>query len=333
MSHSIPLLRILTAVLILCGLPLTASGAAQTKFAAVGGRGDAEEEVICPTGHVLSGFSGRTGVWIDQIRLICSEVLPNFALGKTTRLPIKGGSGGSPTESNCDPGGGIRSIQFFYLYDERRVRILQFSCSKPRDGANAGQNRQFGGADYSFSVLRPTIGPFNRVVDQACPGAEYATGLIVRYGRDVNAVGLICNKVVSTTPPPVLVLPGMVARPAPAPPGSGTSDPARPIRRLGRTPATGTNQTADACLPGFVWRNAGPDDRVCVLSYSRTRAVRDNQLADSRRDPDGASGPSSCIAGYVWREAFPGDAVCVTPAVRSDTARENALADQRRVQR
>jgi hypothetical protein len=145
----------------------------------------------------------------------------------------------------------------------------------------------------------------------------------------VNAVGLICAKVVSTTPLTVLMLPSMTAKPVPA---SSAQTPARPIRRLGRTPPAGAIPTADACLPGFVWRNAGPDDRVCALSYSRVRAVHDNQRAESRRDPDGASGPYSCIAGFVWREAFPGDAVCVTPEVRNLTARENAMAEQRRVQ-
>lgn len=210
------------------------------------------------------------------------------------------------------------------------MRILQFSCSKPRDGADAGQNRWFGGTRTSSSVaLRPQVGTAASVVDNPCPGAEYATGLVVRHGKDVNAVGLICAKVVSTTPPPVLMLPSMTAKPVPA---SSAQTPARPIRRLGRTPPAGATPTADACLPGFVWRNAGPDDRVCVLSYSRVRAVHDNQRAESRRDPDGASGPYSCIAGFVWREAFPGDAVCVTPEVRNLTARENAMAEQRRVQ-
>jgi hypothetical protein len=82
----------------------------------------------------------------------------------------------------------------------------------------------------------------------------------------------------------------------------------------------------DTCRTGYVWREAQPFDRVCVVPASRTRAAQENLTAFSRIDPAGAYGPFSCIAGYVWREAFPGDAVCVTPARRTAVARENAQA-------
>ncbi len=96
-----------------------------------------------------------------------------------------------------------------------------------------------------------------------------------------------------------------------------------PIRHVGKaSPAP--------CISGFVWRQAGPNDYVCVKPYSRARANLDNGRGAERVDPNGAYGPDSCVSGYVWREAFEGDHVCVRPDVRSETAEENRLAPERR---
>jgi hypothetical protein len=87
----------------------------------------------------------------------------------------------------------------------------------------------------------------------------------------------------------------------------------------------------DTCQRGFVWREAGPQDHVCVTPERRDRAAADNAHADERRQPGGgAYGPNTCRQGYVWREAFPGDVVCVPPEIRELTRGENELAASRR---
>jgi hypothetical protein len=86
----------------------------------------------------------------------------------------------------------------------------------------------------------------------------------------------------------------------------------------------------DTCVQGYVWREAFPDDHVCVPPASRDQAATDNSYADARKDPNGAYGPDSCIQGYVWRVARPSDLVCVTPDIRDQTAMENQLAAERR---
>jgi hypothetical protein len=85
-----------------------------------------------------------------------------------------------------------------------------------------------------------------------------------------------------------------------------------------------------SCKDGYVWREAGPGDQVCVTPEKRAAARRENAAAASLVDPSGASGPQSCIAGFVWRSAFAGDYVCVKPARRDDVARENALGPSNR---
>lgn len=88
----------------------------------------------------------------------------------------------------------------------------------------------------------------------------------------------------------------------------------------------------DTCIQGYVWREAVPDDRVCVTPQMRDQVQEDNRLAESRRSPTGgAYGPNTCLQGYVWREAVPSDLVCVTPEMRDEVRADNQLAASRRV--
>lgn len=87
----------------------------------------------------------------------------------------------------------------------------------------------------------------------------------------------------------------------------------------------------DTCNQGFVWREAGPGDVVCVTPAIRSSTAQQNQAAGQNVEPNGgAYGPATCKSGFVWREAFSGDTVCVTPAVRSQAASDNAAAESRK---
>jgi hypothetical protein len=92
-----------------------------------------------------------------------------------------------------------------------------------------------------------------------------------------------------------------------------------------------SSSASDTCIQGYVWREAGPNDHVCVLPATRSQAASDNSQASSRVDPNGAYGPKSCIQGYVWREAFSGDDVCVTPSVRSQATDDNSKDASRKI--
>ncbi|MEU7883943.1 hypothetical protein AB0B54_00435 [Microbispora bryophytorum] len=86
----------------------------------------------------------------------------------------------------------------------------------------------------------------------------------------------------------------------------------------------------DTCVEGYVWREAGPSDHVCVTSATRTRTLADNAAKASRWTP-GPYGPHTCKTGYVWRETFTGDDVCVTPAARAQAKLDNGKAAERKV--
>ncbi len=92
------------------------------------------------------------------------------------------------------------------------------------------------------------------------------------------------------------------------------------------------NYGPDTCVQGFVWREAGRNDHVCVLPGSRSLVARENQSAGSRRNPRGGPyGPDTCLQGFVWREAFAGDHVCVSTQRRVDVRNENRWGPGRRV--
>lgn len=83
------------------------------------------------------------------------------------------------------------------------------------------------------------------------------------------------------------------------------------------------------CIEGYVWREARPGDRVCVIPQSRALAARENALTAYRRVAVPRGGVYDCRPGWVWREAFATDRVCVTPAARDRVRAENAMSARR----
>jgi hypothetical protein len=82
---------------------------------------------------------------------------------------------------------------------------------------------------------------------------------------------------------------------------------------------------SDTCIQGYVWREAGPGDHVCVTPKTRSDTAYDNSQADQRHVP----GSDTCIQGYVWREAFANDNVCVLPITRANAQYDNSQAPYR----
>jgi septum site-determining protein MinD len=102
-----------------------------------------------------------------------------------------------------------------------------------------------------------------------------------------------------------------------------------PLTTRGTT-APEAQAAPDTCIQGYVWREALPDDHVCVTPVTRAQVRADNAQAQGRRAPaGGAYGPDTCKQGYVWREAFPDDHVCVTPATREQARIDNSQAGSR----
>lgn len=179
-------------------LVATTSVARATIFAAEGGKGARGEIVRCPDGYLLTGFHGSAGSWIDSIGLLCSEVRPpDYRSGDARKLSPRGGPGGSIVEQSCGTDGAIRTIRFSIFEEGNLAGItpkviwkISFECSMPRNGSDAGE-----GTFMGVSEIPGTGRDRIRDVVHQCTGSEYATGLSIRYGVHVNAVGLVCGAV------------------------------------------------------------------------------------------------------------------------------------------
>jgi hypothetical protein len=85
-----------------------------------------------------------------------------------------------------------------------------------------------------------------------------------------------------------------------------------------------------SCIQGFVWRQAEPDDHVCVSPDTRAQTAADNAAGPSHiAPPVKGSSDGTCVQGFVWRESDEKDRVCVSPSTRSQTAADNALGPHR----
>jgi hypothetical protein len=106
------------------------------------------------------------------------------------------------------------------------------------------------------------------------------------------------------------------------------------------------------CISGYVWRQAGPGDLVCVTPAVRAQTAADNRewhnrVVQTSVSPCAtylcrmqsvhptvlATAPQKlpCRTGYVYREAYADDYVCVTPATHAQALSDNQYELVRRV--
>jgi len=118
------------------------------------------------------------------------------------------------------------------------------------------------------------------------------------------------------------------------------------------TVGDGSSVSDPRCVAGYVWRQAGPNDLVCVTPAVRLQTAAENrdwpahvvsQAVDTcatyicrmnGRHPAAAALPAqkyTCRTGFVYREAFAGDYVCVSPAAHAQALSDNAYELVRRV--
>lgn len=86
----------------------------------------------------------------------------------------------------------------------------------------------------------------------------------------------------------------------------------------------------DTCKNGFVFREAYPNDHVCVTPKVRQQVATDNaHTQENYQLGGGPYGKETCKNGLVWREARPQDHVCVTPEQRQQAVDDNRYAYSR----
>jgi hypothetical protein len=169
----------------------TSPALARTVLMVAGSNGDAGAVAECPSGQSLVGFSGRTGLWIDAIQMVCAAPgAQPVALG-----PRYGGPGGGRVDSFCPHGWQLSAATLNMTTRNRQVAAINYSCRSIQTGESAGYS--FGNPSYRARC--PGIGVGDCRADtntyQSCPSDELPIGFTVRYGKDVNGFGLICGRV------------------------------------------------------------------------------------------------------------------------------------------
>lgn len=106
--------------------------------------------------------------------------------------------------------------------------------------------------------------------------------------------------------------------------GVATANSAFKLPLPGRAQKPSYDKHGWQCPPGFVWRNAGRTDWLCVDPFEARRIQQENRQAPGNWI-DGPDGSRTCRPGLVRRGAFSKDVVCVDP-IRRELVREMNLA-------
>lgn len=173
--------------------------ASATHVPAQGARGDASFDDRCPPGQYLVGLKIRSGLWIDQLSISCAKFTVAGIPGGLYHGPNRGGNGGGPGEGHCRAGYAIDKLDLRFTTGNRQVVSFDFRCHSIRSTTT---HRLFlGSKAYTAPVPFPPT--------QNCPAGEIAVGLHGNYGKHVNAVGLICEKVAIPPPAKTPTTPGI----------------------------------------------------------------------------------------------------------------------------
>lgn len=179
-------------------------------YGGLGGNTDRED---CPKGWYLVGLAGKTGSWVDRIAPICAPWLRGSqAFGApSARRSFGWSTGGNERHESCMNSGRNRHVIeswtiAFLKSDNHYVQYIWANCMglAPVGVKGSGEAYfDFGSppsmppGDEKISNERVTPGPVKTewTKDQACPAGEVATGIRVRSGKFIDAIGLICGPV------------------------------------------------------------------------------------------------------------------------------------------
>ncbi|WP_205042042.1 CAP domain-containing protein [Rhodoligotrophos defluvii] len=156
---------------------------AVTEFPPHGGPGGGDFREECPSGEYLVGARYRSGLWLDQISIICAPIDAAGLTGQHSHGSPVGGNGGAPGEKWCNPGHTIVGGGILLRSDNRYVRMIDFRCKATT--SDAGYLLANVGAPAS-------IFPEHH---QSCPTGEAVVGIHGRAGAFVDAIGLICGEI------------------------------------------------------------------------------------------------------------------------------------------
>lgn len=149
-----------------------------------GGGGGNFGQVNCPAGRVMVGLTGRSGVVIDTMQIVCGI---NSNPDDVIFVPAKSigpSAGGGPTGAICNKFDAVTSIEVRAKEFQGNVVVSQIilHCSAMLDGSFGGQ-KVFGGGGGDDAGSQP------------CNPNEYVAGITGRSGSFIDAIAIsICRR-------------------------------------------------------------------------------------------------------------------------------------------
>jgi hypothetical protein len=185
-------------VLLIAVVTLASPAQARHEWQAFGGGGDATNKIECPSGQVMVGLEGRTGDWVNTMRILCAPLTGPFATGAVQ--PVGGYFGGRPgggaSDARCPSNSVLNSFDFNLSPDKGKVVRVELNCIQANGevfrATFGNYNAPDEGCGKALGFLPKGCDPGEGDRVQNCPQEQFV-GLTVRSGKDVNAVGVICD--------------------------------------------------------------------------------------------------------------------------------------------
>lgn len=143
---------------------------------------DADQE--CPQGTFVSGFEGRAGALIDQLRLVCAEGAPG--LPARAIVGSAAGGGGSPFRERCASAGPLTGLRLGA--DATSLNAVGTVCGHAM-GATVHVSEGYVGPDLHG-------GTAGNVTETRCPAGQVLRGIMgFSSGGIVRSAAVICQPV------------------------------------------------------------------------------------------------------------------------------------------
>jgi hypothetical protein len=184
MATTATLARFMMVVLPLAGFtPLRAQ---EFKSPIWGGSGGTSSyNLDCGSSGVMVGIYGKTGLWIDQLGIICRAVKADGTLGSSFTRGPSGGSGGTSGTAQCESG---KVVGHFYVHAGSYINMASVGCYPWLPNTRR--------PDYSKNYYGQAIGSTNYLLSEAstrCPVEKVGKALRGKYGIYIDSLQFVCD--------------------------------------------------------------------------------------------------------------------------------------------
>jgi hypothetical protein len=156
--------------------------------------GDVTISAECKPGTILRGLNGRIGIWLDSVQLICGR------RGTADAAPGSdafGGSGGAPFSLKCASTDRISFAKIDLTQDTKRVKQVIMYCTTAGGSLTRLSTNPWVQDSQAWDACGRSCeqSEMERLMaQQSCPNEDFV-GITVHYGKDVNAIGFICDTI------------------------------------------------------------------------------------------------------------------------------------------